>query len=233
MIKIFVENSAYAAFAVFIICCTGALLHLSGLGAFAADLFISTITALATATAAWMAARSAKAASESANQWKEQKHYDRELDAIIEVLISFSEWRNTLNQIRQNVASTPIKVTPISAASRGSCWGLQDLDLPENLIQHLKASTRFRTAVDQARILGTYEELAVNDVYRLDKLFTNALQRLNIVRSDYTAFNNSDLKHIAVLDPRRGNDSFGNQLHGSWINFELRYQDLLLKKKEK
>lgn len=233
MIKIFLENSAYAAFAVFIICCTGVLLHLSGLGAFAADLFISTITALATATAAWMAARSAKAARDSANQWKEQKHYDRELDAIIEVLISFSEWRNTLHQIRQHAGSTPIKVARGTEAGRGYCRGLNSLGLPDYLNKHLRTSTRLRTAIDQARILGTYEDIVVKQVQQLDGQFTSALQRLNSLNSDTSSFQDSDVGHINVLRQRRTDDSFGNSLQGTSMNFERCYQGLLNKKKNK
>lgn len=232
MIKTFLENSAYAAFAVFIICCTGGLLYHSELGTFAADLFISTITALATAAAAWMAAKSAKAARESASLWKDQKHYDRELDAIIEVLISFSEWRNTLHQIRQHAGSTPIEVTRSTEAGRGYCRGLNSLGLPDYLNKHLKTSTRLKTAIDQARILGTYEDIVVKQVQQLDAKFTSTLQRLNSLNSDTSSFKNSDVGHINVLCQRRTDDSFGNALQGTSMNFERCYQDLLNKKKK-
>lgn len=222
------EKSPFIALSLFILCTLGALLYFSGLGEFAANLFVSTITALATATAAWMAAESARAARQAADQWKEQKHYERELDAIIEVLTTFSEWRNNLIQHRQGIGALIAERLSSKSQLAGVRYSyITDLDISGALQKHLEVSNRLRNAVDKARTLGIYEQEAVVDVYRLDYQFTQALQRFRQIQLTDEITTVQDRKHLSVIFDKPQFDEYGNALNGSWMNFELRYQQHL------
>lgn len=226
--KKFWEGSPFIALAVFIMCITGALLYVSGLGEFGANLFISSITAIATGMAAWMAAKSAGAARKAADQWKEQKHYERELDAIIDVLTSFSQWRNNLIQLRQGVGAPIVeRFTPKQSPFMARYASLDGIDIPEALQKHLEASNRLRTAIDRARVLGIYEHEASVDVYKLDYQFTQALQRFRHLQLRGEQIQLTDRKHLDVISDTARFDEYGNALNGSWMNFETRYKSQL------
>jgi hypothetical protein len=218
--------SGVALLLIFVIFSIAVLIYVSDLGADGASLFINTLIAIGTATAAIMAGKSARAARDSADRWKEQKHYERELDAALEALFRFNEWRNTVNQLR------------VGFGGRLSSYILEDfLEGSEKTLFHkqiigelhklIETSTRMRSEIDKARILGIYEHESVQDVLKLDSEITKAMQVLeHKILTD--GLLDIDLDEIVrTISSCEKPDDFGGRLHGAWMNFELRYKAII------
>lgn len=212
----------------FIIFIVGILILISaGLSDQQILIVFTAMAAFATAWAAYSAKKSAEAANKSANQWTDQKHFDLVAEAIFDSLELFSQWRVQLDSNRNpenykqfiNHDALPNFAVYKSAGSQL----LNRLEEKKNEIDLLwkNAYSKF----ERVRLLGFHDQETVSQLYRLHKNYTSSVQTIidglssNGVLHEVSSI---DLHRCFKLSP---NDSLEKELHGLWMNLDLRYKE--------
>lgn len=186
------------------------------------QLFVNILIALGTISAATFTALAARAARDSADQWREQKKYDLEVNSLLEALQAVRHWSDTL------MAGRSI-INPQSPNQLISFFVNQS---PIRCARHEKkhdeinnAWINARAAINKAEHLGFYEESCVLDLCRFNKIFNEAssstlyaMHHPNQNKSHY----NSEKVAIAF---QTNQDTFETKYLHSITNFIQRYKD--------
>ncbi|MFP6790776.1 MAG: hypothetical protein VB954_12425 [Thalassolituus sp.] len=210
---------------------SGITLIFTGIAGLAgAQLFIGLITALAAAYAALMAAKSAQAARDAADQWKVQSRFNTELDSLLELIQAMNAWRNCVISIRSSLG--PL-LTIATNEKRVHDWIKYRDQTTQSLVRLERLSLNFRTSADKTRILGHYDHESCIDLYALDTKLQKSLRTLTQILAPtlYVLMETAERDEYKIDFSNccygGGIDDFQNNLHNSWINFELRYQEMI------
>jgi hypothetical protein len=189
------------------------------------DILIASATilvAIATAVAAISASKSAKAARDSADQWREQKKYDLEVNSLLEALQAVNHWSDMLIQGRyiQNPSDVSKLISIFVNQSENRCIRYEKRhDAIAN------AWIKARAAINKAEHLGFYEETSVIDLCKINEKYSNASSStLYAMHKPHqnSSFYNSDSVSIAFQTKQ---DTFESTYLLTIANFTLRYKD--------
>lgn len=182
--------------------------------------------ALATAWAAFAAMKSAKAARDSADQWRNQKKYDLEVDALLNAILAIEHWKDVLRAGRSihNPQSAEKLISIFLNQSDIRCQR-HEKKHDDIAIAWIKA----KQEINKANHLGFYEESSVIELNKINREFTAASSATlyamhSPVKNKHTY--EEDLVSIAY---ETSSDTFGPITELAITNFIRRYTEFYKK----
>jgi|ETN07SMinimDraft_1059922.scaffolds.fasta_scaffold66012_1 hypothetical protein len=194
--------------------------------------FMGVLAAIATLWAAHSASLSAKAARDSADQWKNQMVFEKRISAGLEVVAAMHRWRHTINVARYTSLKDLKDTTTGDHVPDRNVERLRDL-VKSEVAKIENVFSNLSTQIDCARILGVYDEESELAIKRAHSEYHEAL--LNVDLNLQGAANNHfrNPKYIAsakIVCYEAGKEqNFDNTLLDSWRDFEIRYKAQLVK----
>jgi hypothetical protein len=186
------------------------------------QLFVNILIALGTGSAAIFTARAAKAARDSADQWREQKRYDLEVNSLLEALMAVNHWSDMLIRGRyiQNPSDVSKLISIFVNQSENRCIRYEKR---HDAISD--AWIKAKAAINKASHLGFYEEASVIDLCIINEEYSNAssatLYAMHKPQQN-SSFYNPESVSIAFKTKQ---DTFESTYLLTTANFILRYKD--------
>lgn len=210
------------------------IIRASELGKDGATILLDTLTAIGTGAAAIMAAKSAKAARDAADQWKVQMEHQAKMNATLDALTALNNWRSIIVKSR----ATKTKAADILTSSPHDKYSRTELAsqlltiLTNSHLEIKNAFNNFSTHTHRARILGIYDHTSYTDLEKLQQSYQQAVDEITHLMPKLDLSTTTNINKVAnafkiVLANNPSHDEYGNELHGCWINFETRYKTML------
>lgn len=178
--------------------------------------------ALATSWAAFAAMKSAKAARDSADQWRIQKKYDLEVDALLNAILAVEHWKDVLREGR-SIHNPPTAINLISVFTTQSEIRCQRHEKKHDDIA--AAWIKAKQAINKANHLGFYEESSVIDLIKVQKKYTEASSAtLYAMHKPIKHPENYNVDKVSIAF-QTSTDTFGPTTELAIVNYIQRYTD--------
>ncbi|MBL4798098.1 MAG: hypothetical protein JKY50_11835 [Oleispira sp.] len=182
--------------------------------------------ALATAWAAFAAMKSAKAARDSADQWRSQKKYDLEVDALLNAILAVEHWKDLLRQGRDiNNHQDANKLISIFTNQ-------SDIRCQRHEKKHDDIATAWikaKQAINKANHLGFYEESSWIDLNKIHLKYTAASSATLYAMHEPSQHREKyDVNLISIAFATTA-DTFGPTAELAIANFIVRYTEFYKK----
>lgn len=205
---------------------TGCLVIIFASTSLNSQLFVNILIALGTGSAAIFTALAAKAARDSADQWREQKKYDLEVNSVLEALQAVNHWSDMLTEGRHiQSPSDPNKLISVF------------VNQPKNRCARYEkrhdaitdAWIKARSAINKAHHLGFYEESSVIELYKINEKYRNASSATLYAMHEADQNNSLYSSESVAIAFQTKQDEFESTYRFTIVNFILRYKDFYKK----
>jgi|GEM_PF-3096329 len=194
--------------------------------------FMGVLAAIATLWAAHSASLSAKAARDSADQWKNQMVFEKRISAGLELISAMHEWRHLINLARWT-SLEDLKYTVLGERVSPELVSRLQTTVKSEIKIINTAYSNLATKSDLARILGLYDEESELRIKALHQKFYKSLLTVDkyISSSNPSALVSTRYSSdVLIASYHAGKDgSYDSELLEAWRDFEIRYRAQLVK----